>query len=138
MCRLFIGADPALWENQTRSFRLDGMVTSVRLEAKFWDTLEEIADRDDLTVPQLFQRLYYESLDEGHDIGNFASFLRVCCMRYLALQIHNLIPQDKTIAISNLPAETILAQESRLARPPNSPDKVVRMLPRNSMASTMK
>jgi len=117
MCRLFIGADPALWDNQTRSFRLDGMVTSVRLEAKFWDTLEEIANRDDMTVPQLFQRLYYESLDEGHDIGNFASFLRVCCMRYLALQIQNLIPHDKSIAIRDLPAEAVLAQERLVVVP---------------------
>lgn len=127
MCRLFIGADPALWDNQTRSFRLDGMVTSVRLEAQFWDTLEEIAGRDDLTVPQLFQRLYYESMDEGHDIGNFASFLRVCCMRYLALQIQNLIPQDKTIAIRDLPAKDILAQERRMALSPDPSDKIVQM-----------
>jgi predicted DNA-binding ribbon-helix-helix protein len=127
MCRLFIGADPALWHNQTRSFRLDGMVTSVRQEAQFWDTLQDIAARDDLTVPQLFQRLYYESMDEGHDIGNFASFLRVCCLRYLALQLQDLIPQDKTIAIRDLPAEAILAQEHKLAGSLASSEKIVRM-----------
>ena len=32
MCQLFVGADPALWENETRSLRLSGMATSVRLE----------------------------------------------------------------------------------------------------------
>ena len=104
MCRLFVGADPAQWENQTRSFRLDGMVTSVRLEARFWDTLTVIAERDHLTVPQLFQRLYYESLDVGHDIGNFASFLRVCCLRYLSLQLDDLVPRDVDIAIRDLQA----------------------------------
>lgn len=115
MCRLFIGADPALWENETRSFRLDGMVTSVRLEARFWDTLHEIATRDAVTVPQLFKRLYYEALDEGHDIGNFASFLRVCCIRYLSLQLDDLIPRDGG-AIGDLPAEDILTKERKAPR----------------------
>ena len=73
MCQLFIDADTALWASQTRSFRMDGMVTSVRLEDMFWRTLETIGARDDLTVPQLLHRLYNESLDAGHDIGNFTS-----------------------------------------------------------------
>ena len=81
MCQLFIDADPALWTSHTRSFRMDGMVTSVRLEEMFWRTLETIGHRDDLTVPQLLHRLYNESLDAGHDVGNFTSFLRVCCLR---------------------------------------------------------
>ena len=40
MCKLFIDADPALWASHTRSFRMDGMVTSVRLEDMFWRALE--------------------------------------------------------------------------------------------------
>ncbi len=111
MCQLFIEADPALWESQTRSFRLDGMVTSVRLEAKFWETLAEISARDGMTVPQLLQTLYNESLQAGHDIGNFASFLRVCCLRYVALQLSELIPRDVGVAIADLPARDILAAE---------------------------
>lgn len=113
MCQLFIDANPALWESQTKSFRIEGMVTSVRLEERFWTTLEDIADRDGLTVPQLFQRLYRESIDAGHDIGNFASFLRVCCLRYLALQLDDLVPRDRGVAIQDLPAERILEAESR-------------------------
>ena len=57
MCRLFVGADPHLWESQTRSIRMDGMVTSVRLENMFWMMLEEIAAKDDLNVPQLLHQL---------------------------------------------------------------------------------
>ncbi|WP_306155698.1 ribbon-helix-helix domain-containing protein [Roseovarius sp. MMSF_3281] len=91
MCRLFVGADPQFWESQTRSIRMDGMVTSVRLESMFWSVLEEIAARDDLNVPQLLHQLYNESLDEGHDIGNFTSFLRVCCLRYIDLQLRGLL-----------------------------------------------
>ena len=36
MCKLFIKADPDLWVSTTHSLRIDGMVTSVRLENYFW------------------------------------------------------------------------------------------------------
>ncbi len=91
MCRLFIGANSHLWESQTRSIRMDGMVTSVRLETMFWTVLEEIAAKDDMNVPQLLHQLYNESIDEGHDLGNFTSFLRVCCLRYIDLQLRGLL-----------------------------------------------
>jgi predicted DNA-binding ribbon-helix-helix protein len=91
MCRLFNGANSHLWESQTRSIRMDGMVTSVRLETMFWTVLEEIAAKDDMNVPQLLHQLYDESIDEGHDLGNFTSFLRVCCLRYIDLQLKGLL-----------------------------------------------
>ena len=100
MCLLFIDADPALWASHTRSFRMDGMVTSVRLEEMFWRTLETIGDRDDLTVPQLLHRLYNENLDAGHDVGNFTSFLRVCYLRFLDLQLRGLIPSEARVKLS--------------------------------------
>lgn len=112
MCQLFINADPALWASHTRSFRMDGMVTSVRLEALFWRALETIGARDDLTVPQLLHRLYNESLDAGHDVGNFTSFLRVCCLRYLDLQLRGLIPTDPQVRLSDLLAGDILTLET--------------------------
>ena len=112
MCQLFIDADPALWTSHTRSFRMDGMVTSVRLEEMFWRTLETIGHRDDLTVPQLLHRLYNESLDAGHDVGNFTSFLRVCCLRFIDLQVRGLIPQEVHVKISQLPSRDILSIEA--------------------------
>ncbi|KJS15370.1 MAG: hypothetical protein VR78_09005 [Hoeflea sp. BRH_c9] len=118
MCQLFVGADPALWENETRSLRLEGMATSVRLEAFFWSVLEDIGARDQLTVSQLLQRLYRESLDEGHDLDNFASFLRVCCGRYLALQLSGDLPADVGIALRDVDAAAILARENRLRGAP--------------------
>ena len=120
MCQLFIDADPALWTSHTRSFRMDGMVTSVRLEELFWRTLETIGMRDDLTVPQLLHRLYNESLDAEHDVGNFTSFLRVCCLRYLDLQLHGLIPLEEHVRLSMLPAADVLALENE-ARLKNAP-----------------
>lgn len=111
MCQLFIDADPALWASHTRSFRMDGMVTSVRMEDFFWRTLETIGARDDLSVPQLLHRLYNESLDAEHDLGNFTSFLRVCCLRYLDLQMRGLIPIEERVQLSQLPASDILSIE---------------------------
>lgn len=74
MCKLFIKADPTLWESHTRSLRIDGMVTSVRLENFFWTTLDEISRRDGMNSAQLIAKLYNESIDAGHDLGNFTSF----------------------------------------------------------------
>lgn len=111
MCKLFIEADPQLWSSQTRSLRIDGMVTSIRLENAFWKILDEIARRDDLTIPAIITRLYHESIDAGHDMGNFTSFLRVCCSRYLALQLNGEIPQDLSIPICELDADSILHNE---------------------------
>ncbi|WP_273724900.1 ribbon-helix-helix domain-containing protein [Brucella gallinifaecis] len=116
MCRLFIGADTELWQSVTRSLRIDGVVTSVRLENFFWSALEEIAERDEMSVSRLLGKLYEESRTEGHDLDNFASFLRVCCGRYLALQVDGLIPADKSMAISTLDAEAILLREQKTYR----------------------
>jgi len=112
MCRLFIGANSHLWESQTRSIRMDGMVTSVRLETMFWTVLEEIAAKDDMNVPQLLHQLYNESIDEGHDLGNFTSFLRVCCLRYIDLQLKGLLaPRGKENLLST---DEILSLEASM------------------------
>ncbi|WP_299775516.1 ribbon-helix-helix domain-containing protein [uncultured Tateyamaria sp.] len=112
MCRLFVGADPELWTSQTRSIRMDGMVTSVRLENMFWSILEDIAAKDEMNVPQLLHQLYNESIDEGHDLGNFTSFLRVCCLRFIDLQLKGLIPQANSVTLETLSSEDVLALEA--------------------------
>jgi predicted DNA-binding ribbon-helix-helix protein len=113
MCQVFIGADPALYESRVRSVRLHGMATSIRLENLFWNVLDEIARRDRLSVPQLCTRLHDELMAERADIENFASFLRVCCGRYLALQLSGGIPRDASIPIASLNAKRVLASEQR-------------------------
>lgn len=114
MCKLFIKADPSLWESTQRSLRIDGMVTSIRMENTFWTILEEIAKRDRMTLPNIVTRLFHESIDAGHDMGNFTSFLRVCCSRYLTLQLDGHIPKDQQISVSGLDADTILHNEKAL------------------------
>jgi predicted DNA-binding ribbon-helix-helix protein len=112
MCQLFIEADQHLWKSRTKSLRIDGVVTSIRLENFFWDTLEEIAFRDEMTVNQLITRLYFESMDADHDLGNFTSFLRVCCSRYLSLAADGSLTRGEITPIAELNARELLNQES--------------------------
>jgi predicted DNA-binding ribbon-helix-helix protein len=112
MCQLFIGADPDLYRSRSRSLRLHGVATSIRLENLFWNILEEIGARDDMSVGRLLTRLYDELAAAGGDCANFTSFLRVSCGRYLALQVAGSIPADRSIPIRSLDAALILAREA--------------------------
>jgi predicted DNA-binding ribbon-helix-helix protein len=108
MCQIFVRANPQSYEATTRSIRLHGVVTSVRLENLFWDTLEEIGARDQMSVPQLLSKLYDELLEHRGDIPNFTSFLRVCGLRYMALQVEKRIPNDMSVPIRSLDAHAVL------------------------------
>ncbi|WP_341677432.1 ribbon-helix-helix domain-containing protein [Niveibacterium sp. SC-1] len=116
MCQVFIGADPALYQTRARSLRLHGVSTSIRLENLFWRVLEDIGQRDALSVPQLITRLYDELNDAQGDVANFSSFLRVSCLRYLSLQMAGAIPRETSIPIRSLNAEHVLAAERALHR----------------------
>ncbi len=111
MCQVFISADPDLYACRARSVRLHGVATSIRLENLFWKVLEDIAQRDGMRVPQLCTKLYDELLQERGEVENFASFLRVCCGRYLELQLSGGIPQDMRIPIASLNPQQVLATE---------------------------
>ena len=111
MCQLFINADSRLWTCRTKSLRIDGVVTSIRLEEFFWDILEEVAFRDQMTVNQMITKLYLESLDADHDIGNFTSFLRVCCSRYLSLVADGNLSREDTLPLNDIDASQVLEQE---------------------------
>ena len=111
MCQVFISADPTLYESRARSVRLHGVATSIKLVYLFWQVLEEFAEGDGLGVPPLCARLYDELVAERGAVDNFASFLRVCCGRYLALQLSGGIPQDASISIRSLNAQQVLATE---------------------------
>ncbi|HEX5326218.1 MAG TPA: ribbon-helix-helix domain-containing protein [Acetobacteraceae bacterium] len=83
MCNLFVSQDPATYAAETRSVRLHGHVTSIRLEAAFWGTLEEIAARERMSVARFVSILHDEILDRTGEVANFASFLRVACLHWL-------------------------------------------------------
>ena len=60
MCELYVKADPILYESRSRSLRICGVVTTLRLENQFWDILSEIAEVDGMTTNQLIAKLYEE------------------------------------------------------------------------------
>jgi predicted DNA-binding ribbon-helix-helix protein len=108
MCEIFISASPDSYGSRTRSVRLHGAITSIRLENLFWDVLEEIARRDGLGVVQLIEKLYDELIEARGEAGNFASFLRVSALRYEALLANGRIPADPSVPIRSLDARQVL------------------------------
>lgn len=102
MCEIFIKADPSLYEARARSIRLHGVVTSIRLENLFWETLEEIAMRDGMSTSQLIAKLYDELVAYRGQVDNFASFLRVCCLRYQTLMAAGALSSDKHLPLAGI------------------------------------
>ncbi|KPL52548.1 ribbon-helix-helix domain-containing protein [Prosthecomicrobium hirschii] len=84
MCQIFASLPPATYAFQTRSVRLGGHATSIRLELRFWQILEEIADQQGVTLPKFLTKLHDEILDRHGEVANFASLLRCACLTYLA------------------------------------------------------
>jgi predicted DNA-binding ribbon-helix-helix protein len=70
------------YESQTRSLRIGGHCTSIRLEKSFWDTLEEIAEKQNMSLAKFLTTLHDEVLDHHGEVRNFASLLRCSCLIY--------------------------------------------------------
>jgi predicted DNA-binding ribbon-helix-helix protein len=83
MCNLYASQDPETYTHETRAVRLNGHCTSIRLEAAFWDILEEIAEAEGSTVARFASALHDEVLERRGRVGNFASLLRVTCTVWL-------------------------------------------------------
>ena len=84
MCDIYVSADPIHYEQRTRSMRIRGVVTSIRLENLCWDVLARIASKDQMTTNQLISQLYDEIIARQGRVDKLSSFLRVACMRYLS------------------------------------------------------
>jgi len=84
MCRIYSGTDPADYEPVTRSVRLHGAVTSIRLDARFWAILDRMAALEGLSTPRFIAVLHDEVLETRGEVRNFASLLRVACATFLA------------------------------------------------------
>jgi predicted DNA-binding ribbon-helix-helix protein len=82
MCQLFAHQPQRDYESQTRSLRIGGQCTSIRLEMAFWDTLEEIATKEGMSLAKFLTGLHSEVLDHHGEVKNFASLLRCSCLIY--------------------------------------------------------
>ena len=87
MCEFFVKADPIQYEQRSRTIRIHGVLTSIRLENMVWDILAEMAEEEGRTTNSLIVLFHDEILAHRGEVPNFASFLRVTCMRYLRRRI---------------------------------------------------
>jgi predicted DNA-binding ribbon-helix-helix protein len=87
MCRVFASQDPDIYKVVTRSVRLNGYCTSIRLESLFWTILDEIAASQGLSTPRFISTLYDEVMELRGEVGNFTSLLRVTCTGFVSGQI---------------------------------------------------
>lgn len=83
MCDFFASADPILYESRSRTVRIHGVMTSIRLENFVWDTLATLAVEEGFTTNALIVQFHDEIMKSRGDVKNFSSFLRVTCLRFL-------------------------------------------------------
>ena len=83
MCEYFVKADPIQYEQRSRTIRIHGVLTSIRLENMVWDILAEMAEAEGCTTNALIVQFHDEILAHRGEVPNFASFLRVTGMRFL-------------------------------------------------------
>lgn len=86
MCHIYASTDPERYGSTTHSVRLQGYVTSVRLENEFWEILETLAAAENMTASRFISKLYDEVVAEQGTVANLTSMLRVACAIYLRNQ----------------------------------------------------
>ena len=84
MCEIFSNQPPENYQIIARSIRIDGHATSIKLEAKFWQVLEQMAKEQGVSVPKFINTIYTEALTYNDEINNFTSLLRCSCLIYLS------------------------------------------------------
>ncbi len=90
MCEFFVKADPILYEQRSRTVRIHGVVTTIRLENMVWDVLAKMASEEGCSTNALIGQFHDEILAHRGEVPNFASFLRVTVMRYLTRRVMQL------------------------------------------------
>jgi len=115
MCEFFVRADPIQYEQRSRTVRIHGVLTSIRLENMVWDLLAEMAAAEGCTTNALIGLFHDEILAHRGEVPNFASFLRVTCMRYLQRRLlsREQTPNPSAAASSNvLPLPAVQARSA--------------------------
>ena len=97
MCEYYTKADPIQYEQRSRTIRIRGALTTIRLENSFWDILAEMAEQEGCTTNALITQFHDEVVAYRGEMQNFASFLRVTCARY---QRRNMYELEKKLEAS--------------------------------------
>lgn len=84
MCRILSSQPIQTFSYQTRSVRLGGHATSIKLESAFWVILEEIAGEVNAPLGRFLTELHDEVLMLSGDTHNFTSLLRCACLKYVS------------------------------------------------------
>jgi predicted DNA-binding ribbon-helix-helix protein len=92
MCHLFASQNPESYVYETRSIRLNGQSTSIRLEKMFWKILEQISAFEGMSVPCFISALHREVLLMWGPVPNFTSHLRCICLVALEKRATELPP----------------------------------------------
>lgn len=82
MCQIFAGQDPENYSYVSRSIRLDGQVTSIRLEGLYWSILDDVAQSQGFSTPEFISKLHREVMELRGAPQNFTSLLRSACLIY--------------------------------------------------------
>lgn len=83
MCSIYSRQDPDRYALTTRSLRIDGYSTSIRLENAFWAVLDRMAESEGRTLTDLIARLHSEVAASRDGPVNFTSILRASCLIFL-------------------------------------------------------
>ena len=105
MCRVFAEQDPESYRVVTRSIRLNGYCTSIRLEAMFWSILDDIAAGQGMSTPRFISTLYDEVTELRGEVRNFASLLRVTCTGFV--RAHHETEQGEPARSTPLPPRLV-------------------------------
>lgn len=114
MCEFFASADPILYESRTRTVRIHGVSTSIRLENFIWDTLAALAAEEGSSTNGLIMTFHDEVMRHRGDVQNFTSFLRVTCLRYLKRKCDRLIEQVGPPIASDIATSAVARSTSNI------------------------
>ena len=82
MCKVLATQNPRRFRKISRSMRIAGHSTTVRLEDAFWGVLDKMAEGEGLSTSKLVSALHEEALELHEAMPNLASMLRTVCLLY--------------------------------------------------------
>ena len=97
MCEIFVGQNPDNYQCVTRSIRLEGQVTSIRLEGLYWSVLNDVAESQELSTPAFISKLHREVMELRGAPQNFTSLLRSACLIYMDTALSTRLAEEKKL-----------------------------------------